>query len=440
MLAPGQRWALAWLFAQAGEDERALALYRQVLDEAPQAVEPRLQLALLLERRNQVERGARLLEEAPVATAPLDAMKALALGRVMRRQGLHAEAAQVLAEGAMRGDSCEMGAQLRFEQAKALDAAGDVDAVMAALAHAHQLAGVALARRHPDPASQASLAWLDQVLGRPAPATWQAPRADGLPADPWFLVGFPRSGTTLLETVLGAHSRLQVLDERPALEEMIASLRQSPGWQDAELLAALDRLDDSALHQARARYWNAVRRHLPETGLQLVDKYPLTVTRVPYVARLFPRAHWLLLLRHPCDCVLSCHMQAFGLNGGVLAFGTLESTARTYDRVMTYWETQRQQVVTPVHVLRYEDMVQDLRAQVEPVMAGLGLEWEPAQADFARQAATRGRRINTPSYAQVTEPLHAGAVERWRRYRDHFTAPVLGLLRPWVERYGYRLD
>ncbi|WP_225764686.1 sulfotransferase [Stenotrophomonas sp. Marseille-Q4652] len=138
---------------------------------------------------------------------------------------------------------------------------------------------------------------------------------------------------------------------------MIASLRQSPGWQDAELLAALDRLDDSALHQARARYWHAVRRHVPETGLQLVDKYPLTLTRVPYVARLFPRAHWLLLLRHPCDCVLSCHMQAFGLNGGVLAFENLDSTAWTYDRVMTYWETQRQRVVTPVHVLRYEDMV-----------------------------------------------------------------------------------
>ncbi len=63
LLAPGQRRALAWLFAQAGEDERALALYRQVLDEAPQAVEPRLQLALLLERRNQVERAARLLEK-----------------------------------------------------------------------------------------------------------------------------------------------------------------------------------------------------------------------------------------------------------------------------------------------------------------------------------------------------------------------------------------
>ncbi len=185
---------------------RALALYRQVLDEAPQAVEPRLQLALLLERRNQVEQAERLLEEAPVATAPLDAMKALALGRVMRRKGRHAEAAQVVAEGAGRDDSCEMGAQLRFEQAKALDAAGDVDAVMAALAHAHQLAGVALARRHPDPVSQASLPWLDQALGRPAPATWQAPRADGLPADPWFLVGFPRSGTTLLETVLAAHS------------------------------------------------------------------------------------------------------------------------------------------------------------------------------------------------------------------------------------------
>ncbi len=123
----------------------------------------------------------------------------------------------------------------------------------------------------------------------------------------------------------------------------------------------------------------------------------------------------------------------------MLAFETLESTARTYDRVMTYWETQRQQVVMPVQVLRYEDMAQDLRAgRAGDGRPGPGMEAGPGR--FCPQAATRGRRINTPSYAQVTEPLHAGAVERWRRYRDHFTPPVLELLRPWVERYGYRLD
>jgi hypothetical protein len=98
LLAPGQRWALAWLFAQAGEDERALALYRQVLDEAPQAVEPS-RAGAAAGAPQPGEQAERLLEEAPVATAPLDAMKALALGRVMRRQGRHAEAAQVLAEG-----------------------------------------------------------------------------------------------------------------------------------------------------------------------------------------------------------------------------------------------------------------------------------------------------------------------------------------------------
>ena len=428
-----QQRALAWLWAQAGNDEHALALYQQLLAATPADDESRVRLALLLERLNRVDEAADALSTVTLDTG---SMWALASARVLRRQGRVADAMEHLLPALSRPMPLAMQAQLWFEQTKCHDACGAVDEAMTALAFAHDASAQAFRERMPDAEPPAVLGWLQQRMQRPAPEAWSAPMEDAQPADPVFLVGFPRSGTTLLERMLDGHPQLDVLDERPALEVAIEYLRSQPGWNDADLDASLAMLTSAQITRARELYWQQVHRHLQPNG-RLVDKYPLTMTRLPYVARLFPQAQWLLLLRHPCDCVLSCHMQAFGMNGGALAFASLETTANTYAAVMDWWDAQRQLIPARVHVLRYEDLVQAPAAELDALMAFLSLSVEPAQLASHHASASRTRRINTPSYAQVIQPINANAVGRWKRYRTHFNDATLA---PWLQRYGYGVE
>lgn len=435
-----QRTAFAWLSALAGRDEAAVASHMRLIAERPDARRPRVQLALLLERLNRVAEAAGVLGDDSAATAPVapDAMEVLARARLARRQGQMAGTAEALARASARERDPAMAAQLGYELARCHDRQLEPDAAMAALSQAHANATAALRQRHPDLQPDGVLDWLRERLSRPL-ATPHPPAA-GDPPDPVFLVGFPRSGTTMLEQMLDRHPGLQVLDERPAMERVIRAMRTSPGWNVTDLDDALARLDRGHWSRLRSRYRAEAARHLAPAG-RLVDKYPLYLTRVPYIQRLFPASDWLLLLRHPCDCVLSCHFQAFGLTGGAFAFGTLESTARTYAAVMGYWEQQRALARPRVHVLRYEDLVDAPEAALRQLMDFLRLDLDAAaQLAFPAAVAARTRRINTPSYAQVAEPVHARAVGRWRRYRAHFSDTALELLAPFARRQGYALD
>lgn len=443
-LRPQQQAVLAWLWAQSGGEEKAVRLYQRLLHADPAQDELRVHYALLLERLNRLDEAEQVLAGVCVDGVKTSGMMhALASARLLRRRGRAQQAIDVLSavlvpvREPVVDDA--MSAQLWFELARCQDLLMDAAAAMRALQRAHAAAAVGFAQRSQGVGLPKVLEWLRQRRHRPVSIHPEREQRDASPPDPVFLVGFPRSGTTLLERVLDGHAALDVLDERPALEAVIARLRQTPGWRDDDLDASLDGLSPGQCADARRQYWQQVHRHLPSPG-RLVDKYPLTLTRLPYVAHLFTRADWLLLLRHPCDCVLSCHMQAFGMNGGALAFASLESTARTYVAVMSMWEQQRLLQPARVHVLRYEALVQDFEVQLARVMAFLDLPVQGAQLDFASVALARDRRINTPSYAQVVQPLNAAAVGRWRRYRAHFSDSTLAMLAPWVRRYGYSLD
>ncbi len=439
LLTLEQQCSLAWVRAQAGRDEQALQLYQSILQAQPQLHEARLQLVVLLERLNRVDEAARQLQQVPVLQDSITPMFRLASMRVTRRQGNAALALSCMRGVCLQSMPQAMRAQLLFETAKCHEQVGAADAVMQSLAQAHAAARVALLQRHPQLCQRDPLGWLAQRLASPAAQEWCTPAVDALPRDPVFLVGFPRSGTTLLERMLDAHGQLQVMDERPVLEQVISLLQQIPGWDPDSLDRALAGLSTAQLGLARSAYWQRARRHVAGSA-RLVDKYPLSMTRVAHAARLFPAADWLLMLRHPCDVVLSCYMQAFGINGGALAFESLEATAMAYARVMQWWEQQH--VLWPtlrLHVVRYEDLVQPPQAVLASLMAFLQLAVEPSQLQFHKAVRERSRRITTPSYAQVAQPLNPGAIDRWKRYRAHFSTQTLTVLEPWVRRYGYEL-
>ncbi|TQM06935.1 sulfotransferase family protein [Pseudoxanthomonas sp. 3HH-4] len=435
-VSPMQRRGVAWLHAQAGDEHLALQLFAACLADDPGDDVTRLQYALLLERMNRVdEAGEQLAAVRHPSAQP--ALYALCRGRWLRRRGDARGALAHVRSALEHAGGDEMAAQLHFEAARLHDLDRDEDAAMSSLQQAHASAKRAFHVRHPEAEHADPLAWLAQRLAAPAPAHWHAPIEDGHPPDPVFLVGFPRSGTTLLQQLLRMHPALQVAEEVPVLEDVIAALYGDA--RDGDLGARLEALAPAQRTALRGRYWSAMAAHAPDPYRRLVDKYPLSLTRIGHIARLFPRAHTLCLLRHPCDVVLSCHMQAFGLNGGALAFSSLASTAEAYARVMTYWEEQRVLAGCAVHVLRYEDLVVAPGPTLREIHAFLGiLPHGGGIEEFHRQAHERETRIRTPSYAQVARPLNTDALYRWRRYRRHFAGEPMARLAPWIERYGYR--
>ena len=248
-----------------------------------------------------------------------------------------------------------------------------------------------------------------------------------------FLLGFPRSGTTLLEQVLASHPQVVTLDERTAMVDAEVEFLSSP-----EGLDRLARLEGQELKLFRDAYWGRIKAFgLDVRGKVFIDKFPLATMKLPLIAKLFPHAKVLFAVRDPRAVALSCFRRGFGMNPSMYQFVTLEGTARFYDAVMALGEACRAKLPLTVHEVRYEALVEDFDATARAVADFIGLEWSEALRDFAQTAQTRA--IRTPSASQVRRGLYSDALQQWRKYQDQL-APALPILRPWVEKFGYEAD
>ncbi|NIJ43296.1 tetratricopeptide (TPR) repeat protein [Parvibaculum indicum] len=253
-------------------------------------------------------------------------------------------------------------------------------------------------------------------------------------AAPVFLVGFPRSGTTLLDQIFDAHPDVQALEERPTLVALVENLRAKKAGYPGSLAS----LSEKERDRLSDLYYEEAERHgVDFTRHVVVDKMPLDLVHAGLIHRVFPDAKFIFALRHPAACVLSCFMQDFVPNASMLNFGSIERGARLYDKVMRLWGRYREVLPIEVQEVRYENLITDLRGEVEPALEFIGLGWDEAVSDPAAHARQRGS-IRTPSYAQVTEPIYNRAAERWRRY-EKYLEPALPLLKPHIERFGYSL-
>ncbi len=264
------------------------------------------------------------------------------------------------------------------------------------------------------------------------PGDWRPPPHSDVPgaaASHVFLLGFPRSGTTLLEQVLAAHPRVGTLEEAPTLATAYQAF-----LSDADACAALMRLDPAEAAAWAAHYWAAVRARVDVAGRLFVDKQPAGTLYLPIIARLFPRARILFALRDPRDVVLSCFRQAFQINAMTFTFTDLAETAACYDACMRLAERARARLPLAWADVRHEALVDEFDAELDRILAFVGLEPSPLMAEFARTA--NARTIRTPSAAQVRAGLNRRGLGRWRDYRREL-APILPVLAPWVERFGY---
>jgi tetratricopeptide (TPR) repeat protein len=251
-----------------------------------------------------------------------------------------------------------------------------------------------------------------------------------------FLGGFPRSGTTLLDTILEAHPAIGVTEEEPMVSVMRRALDVLPG-SVPDNLANLSAADFVEL---RRIYFEVLDAHIdPAAGhTVVVDKLPLHTVQAGLIHRVFPEARFVFALRHPCDCVLSCFMQHFTANHAMANFLDIEDAARLYDKVMNLWQQYRAILPLQVHTVRYESLVERYEETVRPLLDFMGVGWDDSVLDHVSAAHRRGR-IMTTSYDQVSQPIYTRARGRWENYREQM-APVLPILLPWAQRYGYGVD
>ncbi|HEY4343925.1 MAG TPA: sulfotransferase [Parvibaculum sp.] len=397
------------------------------------------------ERLSELDEAIEFSEKA-LALEPLHPEATRVWARAFRRRkGSDAETLRValarLQALDMNGLTISQQRSIHDERAQIFDKLEDYDAAYAAFSAMNDAAeserAVSAAVDKHDYLHQ-----VEALIEATAPADVQSWRSlpaltvePGHKAAPAFLVGFPRSGTTLLDQIIDAHPDFQVIEEQPLLRAVrdAAATLQTNGYP-----ASLESIDEVARDDLRRAYWKAaVEEGADLSGRIVVDKMPLNIIHAGLISRVFPDAKIILALRHPADCVLSCFMQNFQLNGSMVNFHTMPDAAHLYDRVMTLWQQNKMSLPLNVHEVRYEHLVDDLRGAVEPLLHFLGAEWHEAQSDPAAHALTRGT-IRTPSYQQVTQPIYASSTDRWRRY-ETYMAPVLPVLEKHIRYFGYAL-
>jgi hypothetical protein len=245
-----------------------------------------------------------------------------------------------------------------------------------------------------------------------------------------FVLGFPRSGTTLLEVILEGHPQVVSLEENELLIDSVRKFMRRP-----EDLQRLARASPAELAAARADYWRLVASAgVDAAGKVFVDKHPLNTLKLPLIARLFPAAKILFACRDPRDIVLSCFRHRFRMSAPIFELLTIDGAARYYDAVMQLLVRLTSLLAFDVCLVRHEDVVTEFAREMKRVCDFLALQWAPAMGDFALR--TQQRPVLTPSTAQLVRGLSTEGIGQWRRYRSQL-APVQSILAPWVKRFYY---
>jgi Flp pilus assembly protein TadD len=427
---------LANLMRNQGLSAEAILHYRKAVEARPDFADAHANLAVTLENLHRLEEASSAARQA-LAIVPDHPVASIVLAQIDRREGNLASARERLERlQGLPGIPPVQAAAIEMELGHVLDRLGETDAAFAAFSRGNAIWKQLLGSERANDKGYARR--VEQALSlftEARIANWSgAVIEDDLPS-PVFLVGFPRSGTTLTEEILGAHSGVITSHEQPVLLRLIQETPAVIG-RDFNYPADLDTLSDNDIGQLRARYWVLASDMVGATVREkrFIDKLPLNLVDLALVRRLFPESRVIQLLRDPRDACLSCYMQAFQPNQAMTQFLDLASTVQMCGNVMKLAEHYRTVLGLPWTVLRYEDVVRETETTVRGLLGFLDLEWDPAVLRYYESAQTR--YANTPSYQDVTSPLYERAIGRWRNYREYL-APYLEALHQVVNKYGY---
>lgn len=252
---------------------------------------------------------------------------------------------------------------------------------------------------------------------------------------PVFLMGFARSGTTLLENVLATQSQLVAMEEPNTVKvAMLKALNIDP-----KTLKRGFEFEPKAFDGFREAYFDAARNlvEFSEDSI-LLDKQPMNTVHLPFIHKMFPRAKILFILRHPLDVCLSCFQQSFALSIQTIHFTDLERTFRRYAQVMELFEKYQSAFDLDIHYVHYEKLIDNFDEEIKSIFDFIGLEnADESYKDFYKQ--TKSKFISTPSREQVSQPIYQGSKNRWKEYAKYIE-PMIPIVDRHIKKFGYSVD
>ncbi len=425
------RYQLATCLARLRRRPEAIDHYQAILTLQPGNAQAAANLASLLERENRLDEAESWTGKA-LQMNPADETAQMTRATLDRRSGKYPQAIQGL-RSLIPGISNPSNRSIAWNQlAQCLEGQREWDEAFDAFSESNRILKKHHTGSRPDPRGPhglQTLARIQEWLQENPVAAWNAPapRDTGGIA---FLIGFPRSGTTLLDRMLSAHPDIEVLEEK----SLFSGLHQD--WSEPGTLEALTDINEAQIIDARDIYRREMSRHRRQPQRSLViDKLPLNLAYLFLIHRLFPQAPLIFLQRHPMDVCISCYFQAFELEASMAYFLDIQQTAQYYDAVMQVAALSVDQVGNPLHRLRYEDLVAEPQDQLTALLNFLALQGHDSMLEYREQGGSE--TSNTPSYQQVSQPLHSRSIGRWQHYSKQLES-TLSVLQPWVKRLGYQ--
>jgi tetratricopeptide (TPR) repeat protein len=430
---------LGWNLKNQGRMAEARALYEKSMQLKPDVIQTVLGFAKMEEADRKFDAALRLLDQAD-RIFPDNPSVQLTRATILARQKKTEAALEILDEPEASGDKPRMllGPAELSEKGRLLDQLGRYDEAFAAFDTAKKRALEFGARPYMAEAANELVSRLKGFfISRRLGTLPRAETRKDMP-QPIFIVGFPRSGTTLIEQTLSVHPRISAGDELPYINDItqiMPRLLASP-LNYPEALAELWMGDQrDGLNELRDYYLSrASKSGIFRQGADFfTDKMPLNETHLGLISLLFPKSPIIHVVRHPLDILLSVYSNH--LTHGFYCAAQMESIAQHFILMADLMQHYKQHLTMRFLSVRYEDVVVAQEKNVRKILDFIGVDFDEKCLRFEENT----RYARTASYAQVTEKLYDRSRYRYRPYLRHLE-PVIERLKPVIERLGYQIE
>lgn len=396
------RLYLGRALSQNGGIEEALEQYDKILEQEPRHIEALCAKALAYEKKGDFQNAAALLEPLldQVDIHVAGAFAAVAVHIDRSEEAIQSMEA-VLDKGGINSSDAR---SLHFRLGKLLDRAGEYERAFNHFSQANKLKPF-------EYDVDAALSSFDDIRNFFTPSRMaDLPRSAELSVTPIFIVGMPRSGTTLIEQILDSHPQVYGAGELVFVEDSASAIGARSG-RNRGYPDCMDGVSSKVIEEISARHLKKLQEFAPD-ALRIVDKMPHNFRYLGLIELLFPGARVIHCMRHPCDTCLSIYSYDFNaMHAYSTDLGWLGQYYLKYQELMEYWKSVLQ---IPILDVKYEELVSDQETMTRRLIEFCGLDWDEQCLAFHKNK----RSVNTISYDQVRQPIYAKSVARWRHYEQ----------------------